>query len=340
VRARLCASLVAAACLALPAAASARTDAGAAAGGPTTGRSGESAIFYYPWFGSPRVDGEYIHWQQHGNRPPARVASSFYPARGAYSSADGRVVRSQMREIAAMGVDTVIVSWWGRGSLEDRRLRLVVAAAHAQRLRVAAHLEPYGGRTVVSTGDDIAYLRALGLTDFYVWASVSHPDEEWRETLGALRPDIRVFANTNFPAKAAAGGFSGVYTYDVLLYDGGFFPRMCAQARKLHLLCAPSVGPGYDARRATADRRLRGRRGGATYDAMWTGALRAGADVVTITSYNEWHEGTQIEPARRTAGYASYDGAWGLRGRAAEGAYVERTAYWTRRLARGRLPSE
>ncbi|HWG55061.1 MAG TPA: hypothetical protein VNT58_00915, partial [Gaiellaceae bacterium] len=155
-----------------------------------------------------------------------------------------------------------------------------------------------------------------------------------------LQSEIRVFANTNFPAKAAAGGFSGVYTYDVLLYGGGFFPRMCAQARKLHLLCAPSVGPGYDARRATPDRRLRPRRDGATYDAMWRGALRAEADVVTITSYNEWHEGTQIEPARRRAGYESYEGAWGLRGRSAERAYLDRTAYWVRRLVALRLASE
>ena len=68
---------------------------------------------------------------------------------------------------------------------------------------------------------------------------------------------------------------------------------------------------------------------------MWTTALRSGADLVTITSYNEWHEGTQIEPARRVAGYASYEGAWRLHGVKARGAYLARTAYWTSRLARG-----
>jgi hypothetical protein len=339
VKARLCASLAAAACLALPAAAAARVD-GALPHGDGAARNAEAAIFYYPWFGSARHDGEYIHWQQRGSRPPARVASNFYPARGPYSSGDRRVVGAQLREIAAAGIDTVIVSWWGRGSLEDRRLPLVLAAARAARVGVAAHVEPYPGRSTTSTGDDIAYLRVLGLTDFYVWASVGDPDAEWRAALAALRPDVRVFANTNFPAKAAAGGFSGVYTYDVLLYGGDLFPRMCAQARKLQLLCAPSVGPGYDARRATGDARVRSRRAGATYDEAWRGALRAGADVVTITSYNEWHEGTQIEPARRTAGYSSYDGAWGRRGPAAERAYLDRTAYWTGRLAGSRLSSE
>ena len=68
---------------------------------------------------------------------------------------------------------------------------------------------------------------------------------------------------------------------------------------------------------------------------MWSSAIRARPDVVTVTSYNEWHEGTQIEPARsNNSGYESYEGAWGLRGRAAETAYLDRTAFWVHRLMR------
>jgi hypothetical protein len=65
---------------------------------------------------------------------------------------------------------------------------------------------------------------------------------------------------------------------------------------------------------------------------MWHAALAGGADRVTITSFNEWQEGTQIEPAiaLRLDGYryVSYDGAWGRHGPAAETAYLDRTAYW------------
>jgi hypothetical protein len=297
---------------------------------PPTARVG---IFYYPWFGTPARDGGYSHWQQGGERPPHAVASSFYPARGVYSSTDAAVVDAQMREIAAAGVGVVIASWWGRGSAEDARLPLVVERASRHGLQVAAHLEPYAGRTVASTGEDIAYLRNLGLTDFYVWASGALPDGEWAELNGRLGADVRTFANTNLVGRARAGGFDGIYTYDVLLFDGALFPRLCAQARRHGLLCAPSVGPGYDARRATSDLRVKPRRNGARYDEMWRGALRANADLITITSYNEWHEGTQIEPARARRGrYQCYDGAWGLRGPAAENAYLLRTAYWVRRL--------
>jgi glycoprotein endo-alpha-1,2-mannosidase len=72
---------------------------------------------------------------------------------------------------------------------------------------------------------------------------------------------------------------------------------------------------------------------------MWKTALRAGADLVTITSYNEWHEGTQIEPARPRLGpdgdrYIGYDGAWGRTGAAAERAYLDRTDFWSTRFRR------
>jgi hypothetical protein len=324
---------VAAASLVLVGPAAAAVDAGL--GGRAEVRA-EVAIFYYPWFGTPARDGEYVHWQQGGNRPPGQIASSYYPSRGAYSSADERVLDAQMRELAGAGVTTVVVSWWGRGSLEDRRLPRVLAAARRAGLAGAAHLEPYGGRSVASTGDDIAYLRGLGLRDFYVWASSALPAADWRELNGTLT-GVRVFANTNLAGLAAAGGFDGLYTYDVLLFDGALFARLCAQARRLQLLCAPSVGPGYDARRATGDTRFKARRNGATYDAMWRGAVRAGADVVTVTSYNEWHEGTQIEPARAgKGGYESYEGAWGLRGRASETAYLDRTRFWAERFAAAR----
>jgi glycoprotein endo-alpha-1,2-mannosidase len=132
------------------------------------GPSARVGIFYYPWFATPSNDGRYAHWQQGGMQPPADVASSFYPVRGVYSSADALVVDAQMREIAAAGIGVVITSWWGRDSREDRRLPQLLGAARRHGLSVAAHLEPYRGRTVESTEADIGYLRGLGISDVYV----------------------------------------------------------------------------------------------------------------------------------------------------------------------------
>jgi hypothetical protein len=291
-----------------------------------------SAIFYYPWYGTPARDGAWRHWQDRGHAPPRDLAAAFYPAHGPYSSSDPAVVAAQMREIASAGIGEVVTSWWGRGSPEDARLPSVLHAARAQGLRVAVHVEPYPGRSASSVAADVASLRKLGVADFYVYRPRDIAATDWRQVRLEL-PGIRLFAQTNLVGFAAAAGFDGVYTYDIVTYDGSKLARLCAQARARHLLCAPSVGPGYDAARATGDTHVKPRRAGRTYDAMWTSALRARPDLVTITSYNEWGEGTQIEPARARPGYESYGGAYGLRGRSAERAYLTRTAYWTSRLA-------
>jgi hypothetical protein len=292
----------------------------------------QAAIFYYAWYGTPEVDGAWLHWGQGAQSPPRSIGANFYPARGPYSSGVQSVVRAQMREIASTGVDTVIVSWWGPGSVEDGRLRPVAGAARAAGLRVALHVEPWGGRTPAGVVEALHALAGLGIGDVYVYDSTKDDDEAWRVALGGLR-GYRVFAHTALPGKALKGGFRGLYTYDVLVYDGSGFGRMCEGARKLGLACAPSVGPGFDASRATGEFRVQSRRDGRRYDHMWSAAVAAAPDVVTITSYNEWHEGTQIEPARAAGGpYETYDGAWGLRAAQAERAYLDRTTYWVDRL--------
>jgi len=298
---------------------------------PDEGGVGEVAIFYYPWYGTERRDGQWQHWQQNGNRPPTQIASDWFPARGPYSSSDAAVVRAQMNEIAAMGIRTVIVSWWGTQSAEAERLPMVSRLAREAGLEVALHVEPFAGRTPATLEADVNGFKASGITDFYLYDSTLTADAEWA-ALNERLSEVRLFANTSLPGKAHVGGFDGFYTYDVYVNDGSSFPRICASARRLGLVCAPSVGPGYNAARATGDGRVRGRAHGRTYDRMWGGAVRADADVVTITSYNEWHEGTQIEPARNAGQpYRSYDGAYGLTGQAAQRAYLDRTTMWVER---------
>ncbi|HEU0303243.1 MAG TPA: hypothetical protein VFR32_01550 [Gaiellaceae bacterium] len=299
--------------------------------------AGESSIFFYPWWGTPKHDGKYLHWNQRQHLPPEDLASTFYPARGVYSSADRNVLRGQLKEIRAAGIDEVVSSWWGWGSPEDVRLPAVMREAKAQKLTVAVQVEPYEKwlRTASVLEADLGHLREAGIRRVYVYRPFDDlvADAQWEELLAAL-PELDVLAQTTDVARAAAAGFDGVYTYDVFATRGGSFAGLCARARAAGITCAPSVGPGYNAGRATSDHRVRVRRAGKTYDDMWRAAIAAQPERVTITSYNEWHEGTQIEAARRQprnqyGSYESYEGAYGRTGRAAERAYLVRTKQWT-----------
>jgi glycoprotein endo-alpha-1,2-mannosidase len=301
--------------------------------------------FYYPWYGTLSADGAYLHWSQDGHLPPDDIASSFYPLGGPYSSDATAVLQRQMSEAKQAGIDELAVSWWGRGSTEDRRLPDVIAAAHAEGIAVAAHIEPYDGRSVATMVGDVAYLRTLGVSTVYVYRAFDYPVADWQAAMPALRTGHELlFAQTNLPGAAAAAGFAGVYTYDILVYGGNELPKFCAEAHAVHLLCLPSVGPGFDARRTEHLATIKPRRSGATYDHMWRAAIASHADRVTITSFNEWHEGTQIEPAALPGRhgryrYLSYDGAYGHHGIDAEFAYLARTRYWSD-VFRKTLPSQ
>ena len=303
------------------------------------------SAFYYPWFATTVEDGSYAHWSQYGHDPPNDISSVYYPALGVYSSDDPAVLDQQMSEIERAGIGQIAVSWWGKGSPEDQRLPAVVAAAHARGIDVAVHIEPYTGRTVASVVSDVAYLAPLGINTFYVYQAFNAiTPSSWTSANDLLHAQgITTFAQTVLVGQAVAAHFSGIYTYDIVTWNAGKFVRLCAEAHANGLLCAPSVGPGYDARRATGDPTVKLRRNGLTYDSMWHAAIQADADVVTITSFNEWQEGTQIEPAAPPGRhgdyrYAGYNGAWGLGGKAAEPAYLDRTAYWAAAFRAARAP--
>jgi glycoprotein endo-alpha-1,2-mannosidase len=299
---------------------------------PGLARAGTVAIFYYPWYGTPLHDGTWAHWGQNGHQPPTDVYSRYFPATGPYSSGDPRMVARQMKEMAAAGVNEIIVSWWGRGSVEDARLPLVLSAARKQHLETAIHLEPYAGRTPVTIEQDLPYLASLGIRDVYVYHPLDFTSTDWT-VVAALKPaGMRLFAGTELVGLAVAGGFNGFYTYDFVDYGGAKFIRLCSEAHAHGLLCMPSVGPGYDGARAGELSLSRARLRGTTYDNLWKAAIAARPDGITITSFNEWGEGTQIEPAAAKPGYLSYNGSWGLRGTAAQTAYLTRTAYWTARF--------
>jgi glycoprotein endo-alpha-1,2-mannosidase len=138
---------------------------------------------------------------------------------------------------------------------------------------------------------------------------VSWPLSDWQKLIGSnghggirgTKYDSLVIGEAEDPTQvlhAATIGFDGVFTY-LANADLSLFPAMAANAAATHMAFIPSVGPGFDALRIrpTDVSSVRSRDGGRYYTNMAALAIAQHPRIITITSWNEWHEGTQIEPA-------------------------------------------
>jgi hypothetical protein len=286
--------------------------------------------FYYPWYRSIPADPDWVHWNEPYFSPPLNISSDYYPQLGPYSSLDPAVVAQHFAWLREAGVGVIISSWWGRPSIEEKAVPLLLEMGERYGIQVAFHLEPYAGRSATALVSDVGYLverygdhpaffrttaasgwspddRPKGM--FFLWAS-RYPDSDsapveasyWRDALDAIhaRPDGGlVIADETLSEWIDDGHFDGLYSYAVLQFDGGAAYHW-ARALPPGAWYVPGVNPGFSAVRIGYDASTYvPRRGGAAYDERWQAALDTGVEpaLVVITSFNEWHEGTQIEPA-------------------------------------------
>lgn len=288
------------------------------------------AAFYYPWYRNLEMDQYWDHWGEGRFDPPTDIASDYYPQLGAYSNLDPVVVAQHFAWLREAGVGVIISSWWGRLSIEEKAVPLLLEMGERYGIKVAFHLEPYGGRTALALVSDVKYLyqhygehpaffrtkapsrwspddRDKGL--FFLWASrfpdLDKPPVEaayWREAMDAIHglPDGGlVIADETVSEWVDDGHFDGSYSYAVLQADKG---EAYSWARTLppDAWYVPGVNPGFSAVRIGYEASTYvPRRGGAAYNERWQAVLDAGVEpaLLAITTFNEWHEGTQIEPA-------------------------------------------
>ena len=301
------------------------------------------------------------------NEPPRAfpggddIGSNFYPSLGCYSVKDPGLLRKHMLQLRQAGVGVLCASWWGRDTFTDQALPGLFKAAEEAGLKINFHLEPFPGRNATTTREAISYLvgkfgkspachRLITRGNkpvFFIYDSYKTPANEWatvlrKEGANSIRGSnidgivIGLWVKENEERFILEGGFDGFYTYfatDGFTYGSTVrnWPRLGEWARNHEKLFVPCVAPGYiDTRiRPWNGVNTRDRESGAYYDRMWSAALRVSPELVGITSFNEWHEGTQIEPAmpKQIQGFTYLDYL-----PLAPDYYLNRTAYWIRKL--------
>lgn len=269
------------------------------------------------------------------------IGANYYPALGCYSCSDTTLVRTHIQMIRQAGIGTLAITWWGKGSFEDSTIPLYLQEAEREHLKIVLHIEPFYNSAeefrsqlqyiVTAYANHSAFYRKNGKPFYYVYDSYRLPKEEWARLLQptgdlSVRSTpldatfIGLWVHENEQAFFLESGFDGFYTYfasDGFVYGSttSNWQFMAKWAEENGKLFIPCVGPGYkDTRiRPWNNANTKPRECGAYFKRMWDSAVATSAPIIGITSFNEWHEGTQIEPAtEKTISDFTYDDYEGL----------------------------
>lgn len=284
--------------------------------------------FYYGWYGNPTTSGAWRHWLGVDPASEQIADATHFPALGAYDSHDPATVDRQAAQARQAPLTGFIASWWGRRSFEDRGLPLLLSTAGRYGLGVTAYYERVEGGDPASRkaaavadldylighyGADGAWLRVGGKPVVFVYGRAlgALTPADWQQVLAQVRHDnptgALFVADSQKPEFVSV--FDGASTYNITgqtqhktplqiaAWAHAAYPAMVAAAGP-GKISTVTVIPGYDDRKVRpAPRPVTDRWGGETYRAQWREAIAAAPDWVLITSWNEWHEGSEIEPS-------------------------------------------
>jgi len=272
--------------------------------------------FYYPWYGNVLgKSGQQFHWSDVTYRGIG--SSTYYPLFGPYDSQDNGLIRAHIELARASGIEGFVCSWWGIDTFEDRSFKEILKIANSAGFNATIYYESVRdiGRDQItnelayvlrSYSNEPSFLKIDGRPVIFLYA-VSVYDRDvgfWQDVIKGVKESTDsnpiYIADTFDLAYAAA--FDGFHTYNpIWIKEGAFNSTYSDQAKAARVagkIWASTVCPGYDDRKVRRPGTYVSRRDGAYYNLTWEAAIRSDPDIVLISTWNEWHEGTNIEPSR------------------------------------------
>ncbi len=276
---------------------------------PTTGVPKQVLAFYYPWF----TDYSDLTLTDRPSDPR--------------STADAQGVLSMTRQARSHGIDGFVVSWAGDAA-DGNGFDLALQAAEATDGVVTGYLETRRARPdsgdegafawtvyvwlhqLLTRADSPAFLRADGVPVVFAYEMGLLPPARWQKIEQLLANDglpVRIVGDTNSDAFSSVQWGAHQYTATGAPRQREQYARATAVRMRAPALLdkhaeprlfAATVSPGYDDHLIRDGNPIVERGvGGARYNKTWDAALTANPDWVLITSWNEWYEGTSVEPS-------------------------------------------
>jgi hypothetical protein len=239
-----------------------------------------------------------------------------------YTSSDPATIECHVSQAQAAGIDALIQSWYGpqeANNQTETNFRTLLDVAAAKGFRAAVDLETTGPffpnqdsvtdalRYLLSAhAQHPAYLRYQGRPVVFFWRQERFSVDEWAAIRAQVDPNhdsLWIAEGVDIAYQAVFDGhhlYSIAWSPDVgrTLTDWGFRVRRYESLNGVGRLWVATVMPGYDDTRTDRqDVFALDRRDGDYYRQTWAAAIASQPDWIIITSFNEWVEGTMIEPS-------------------------------------------
>ncbi len=261
--------------------------------------------------------------------PPTNACSANTPVWGWYDSADPALMEMHLKQAEWAGIDAFVASYWGKNGLEFKHMKTLIEVARAinSNVSIAPYFEIFmGGMEQKNATAQIALLtdEFSSLYDFMtnpqykdnVWYEDGKPVvwvyvvravsiEVWDVVISNLKlanKELFIVADRPHNNAAHIQLFQAQHQYDVYapIRDGNYFQTFYdikEKCQKANQIFIAGVAPGYNDTVVRDGNAPFDRKNGQYYEDRWNNALALNPDWISITSWNEWHEGTEIEPS-------------------------------------------
>ncbi len=253
---------------------------------------------YYAWFDNNSWDSRRL-----SDLPATR-----------YVSADRGTIERHVTQAKSAGIDGFELNWWGPGNQTDTNLQTLLSVAGSQGFKVTVDFD-INSPFMNNPGDitnalnylkryfgDSAWFRFNGKPVVIFFGTRKYDVDTWRAVRNQVDPNREALWIGEGDIFSYLDVFDGIHPYSIAWSSdpasqlASYAGRTRAYPGKLWMA---TVMPGYDdTRLGRADGFAVDRQGGAYYTRVWQGAIDTHPAIISITSWNEWPEGSQIEPSQ------------------------------------------
>lgn len=276
-------------------------------------------VFYYPWTGGNPVispTNTWKHWKDGNHNPPSTwdshylpdlgPSSTFDPYNRLYSAKDTNIINKQLGLMKQAGIGFVISSWWGQNSYEDQALDVIFTQVLPStsnpypdaKFAIYYEKEGFADVPISEIISDINYIKTKYASSSYYYKINGKPvifvynadsggladAQKWK----SVRDQTGIYTVLKV--------FSGYQTYADLAdswhqyapaHPGGF-----EQQDNYSALITPGFHKWNEQPRLTREDFVR-------WENNVAQLKNANVQFKLIETWNEWGEGTGIEPAQK-----------------------------------------